>query len=253
MKIINKIPYVPIFINGKGPFQFLFDTGCWSTRVSIEVSDSLNLKRNERDWTQLKTLQLSKVILQDYDIGAIDTTIMSTRGKTQVDGITGYDLVQDAIVIFDYKSPHFEMWQSDQFPHRAEFKSKPMPLEITNRYPFAEVIVNDKGPYRFLIDTGSMGTNVSIEIADHLNLVLGKEVTIRGGQVNDAQIVHESSVSTIRVGHAIASNVKVLVKSCDVNSTHAGVKVDGVLGYEFLKEFSVALDYPKGNLWLSRE
>lgn len=250
MKIINKIPYVPVFLNEEGPFQFLFDTGCWAPRISFEVSDHLNLERTDRDLTRLDTLRLSEVVFRDFDICVDDMSIMSKRGRAQVDGITGFDLVKESIVIFDYRSHRFNMCKSDQFSNRESLSSNPLPLTIANRYPLTEVIVNGNGPYHFLVDTGSMGTNVSTEIAEHLNLVMEREVTIRGSRPNDAQLVYESKVSKMEVGEAMVSDIKVLVKSCDANSAHAKTKVDGVIGYEFLKEFGVVMDYHLGELRL---
>lgn len=252
MKMINKIPYVPVFVNGEGPFQFLFDTGCWSPRLSIDVSNQLSLKLTDRGWTCLDSLQVSHVELRNYDIGVDDMSLMSKRGRAQVDGITGFGLFQESILIFDYRTELFDMWRSDQFMDRDLLEGKPIPLEICNRYPCTQVMINNCGPYRFLIDTGSMGSNISIEVSQQLNLEIGKEVTIRGGRPNDAQRVHESRVSVMAVGDAEAFDVKVLVKSCEPNSAHTGVKIDGVLGYEFLKAFRVAMDYPQGVLRLSQ-
>lgn len=251
MKIVNKIPYISTFVNEEGPFQLLFDTGCWSSRLSLNVSDQLNLKLTERSWTCLDSLRLSNIELRNFDICIDDTSLLSERGRTQVDGITGFDLFKDSILIFDYRTEQFDMWLSDQFPDRASLEGEPTSLAIFNRYPFADVMVNQSGPYRFLIDTGSMGCNISTEIAQQLNLEIGKEVTIRGGRPNDAQQVHESLVSTISVGKSKACDVRILVKSCEPNSAHAGVKVDGVLGYEFLKSFRISMDYPQGALRLS--
>ena len=251
MKLINKIPYISIFVNGEGPFQFLFDTGCWSPRLSIDVANQLNLKLTERSWTCLDTLQVGNVKLKNFNLCVDDLSLLTKRGRAQVDGITGYGLFQDAILIFDYRTEQFDAWLSNQYQNRDALKGKPTPLTINNRYPCTEVMVNNCGPYRFMIDTGSMACNISTEASQQLNLQKGKEVTIRGSRPDDAQQVHESSVSTIAVGEAVAHDVKVLIKSCAPNSAHAGVKIDGVIGYGFLEKFWVSMDYPQGVLRLS--
>ena len=53
----------------------------------------------------------------------------------------------------------------------AQSNSLSAPMELTHGKPFVMVLVNGKGPFRFVIDTGTGGgAFVSAQLADTLNL-----------------------------------------------------------------------------------
>src|SRR6266567_847996 len=103
------------------------------------------------------------------------------------------------------------------------------------------VHVNDRGPFDFILDTGAGTSLLSSELAKQLEVkVIGsKEGQSAGGKVS----VSLAKVDSISVGETKLHDVDVgIVDLAQIGKT-IGAKIDGDLGYNFLKHFRVTIDY----------
>ncbi|OAM89286.1 aspartyl protease family protein [Termitidicoccus mucosus] len=113
-----------------------------------------------------------------------------------------------------------------------------------------------RGPWRFLIDTGSSVTLVSEEFykanAMRDTRLSSSSVGVRSasGQVAYLQ---SGNVREIQLGNGGARflNVPVLLYNCGELSAHLGVKIDGVLGFPLFRDTVFTLDYPRGRMTIS--
>src|SRR6266404_558273 len=103
------------------------------------------------------------------------------------------------------------------------------------------VRVNDRGPFDFILDTGAGTSLLSSELTKQLDVkILGsKEGQSAGGKVS----VSLAKVDSLAVGETKLANVDVgIVDLAHIGKT-IGAKIDGDLGYNFLKHFRVTIDY----------
>ena len=102
------------------------------------------------------------------------------------------------------------------------------------------VMVNDQGPFRFLLDTGASNTILSKKIGDRLKLRGGKPhlLTTAGGQVE----VTLRNVRTLQVGEARLKELEIAVSDFGLLQE---LQVDGILGGDYLRRFKVYIDYEK--------
>jgi predicted aspartyl protease len=110
------------------------------------------------------------------------------------------------------------------------------------------VRVNGRGPYQFALDTGAGQTVVSSELANELGLGQGekKEALGAGGKVQ----VSLGKLNSIAVGSARVDQLPVVVTDLSMLRLAVGGKLDGILGYNFLANFKLTVDYPNGTLTL---
>lgn len=108
--------------------------------------------------------------------------------------------------------------------------------------------VNGKGPFEFALDTGASLTVVSAELARNLGVAAGeaKAGMGAGGTVQ----VSISKVDSVRIGSAELPNLQVAIADLNALSLAAGLKLDGIIGFNLLKGFQVTIDYPRGLLRL---
>lgn len=108
--------------------------------------------------------------------------------------------------------------------------------------------LNGMGPYEFALDTGASLTVISADLAHSLEIKSGeaKEGMGCGGKVE----VAISRVASLAVGSARLENPEVAIADLGVLSQAVGAKLDGIIGYNYLKDFKVTIDYPKGRLRL---
>jgi hypothetical protein len=102
------------------------------------------------------------------------------------------------------------------------------------------VMVNEQGPFRFLLDTGASNTILSKRVGDRLKLNGGKphRLTTAGGEVE----VRLRNVRTLQVGDAQLKELEIAVSDF---SLLEDLKVDGILGGDYLRRFKVSIDYDK--------
>jgi hypothetical protein len=104
------------------------------------------------------------------------------------------------------------------------------------------VQVNSRGPYQFILDTGASHCLVSQELSATLGVQPEEEqdATGAGGRVKLAL----GHVSSLTVGSVRRENVRVAITDqLGLISAAIRTHVDGGLGFGFLKDFVVTIDY----------
>ena len=105
------------------------------------------------------------------------------------------------------------------------------------------VMVAGRGPYRFLVDTGAERTVVSLELADHLNLVAGKRATMHS-------VLGQSDVATVDIPALEVSNRSTSVAGAPTLLSD-NIGADGILGVDMLKAQRVELDFKRKIMGIS--
>src|SRR5262245_32349962 len=114
-----------------------------------------------------------------------------------------------------------------------------IPVENDNNILFVRVSVNGSRPLRFIFDTGAGVSVVNSELVKELNLKVEGQAdgTGTGGPVQFG-LVNGVSLS---VAGAEVTNQIVATTSLDKTPC---VEFDGVIGYDFINQFIVEIDYP---------
>src|SRR5579872_6984442 len=100
------------------------------------------------------------------------------------------------------------------------------------------VCLNGHGPYKFLLDTGATKTILQRVTAEKLNLPNGtrQKIFTAGGFVP----VELRPIEVLQIGSIYVSRTFVAVTDSSLLSE---LKVDGLLGADYLKQFTVSIDY----------
>jgi hypothetical protein len=121
-------------------------------------------------------------------------------------------------------------------------------MEVTRGKPYVMVTINGKGPFRFIVDTGTGGdVIVSPELAGQLDLPIAGEARLNdptglGGQ--DARI---RKIDTLRVAGINFYSVRSIEHA--LPGGDGGCQ--GVLGFTLFKDFLLTLDYVNGRMILA--
>ena len=132
-------------------------------------------------------------------------------------------------------------------PGRAA--AKPIPFRLAKPDKpliLLETMVDGRGPFRVALDTGAGGTMISRELAKKLGITPDArdkpgKATGAGGHVE----VRLAAVKSLRVGGAKLEGLKVGIMDLSGIGEAIETDIDGILGYNFLKEYRVTIDYPK--------
>jgi predicted aspartyl protease len=98
-----------------------------------------------------------------------------------------------------------------------------------------EVSVGGRGPYRFLVDTGSERTVISRQLAHRLRLDSGKDAILHS-------VVGVNDVNTVFIPHLqVSNNIISVVDAPSLEASNIGA--DGMLGIDSLRSQRVMFDF----------
>jgi hypothetical protein len=104
--------------------------------------------------------------------------------------------------------------------------------------------LNNTGPHNFILDSGATHCLISPQLASNLKIhPESEERAVGGGGAVQLSRAHAHSVA---VGSAQQENIQVIIAhDLEVISAALKVTVDGAIGFNFMKDFCVTLDYQR--------
>jgi tetratricopeptide (TPR) repeat protein len=129
-----------------------------------------------------------------------------------------------------------------------------VPFELVNHRPFISLMVNGKGPLRFVVDTGA---SLSV-ISDTVALQLGIRPVARGGNAravggSGAFPIIYGLLDSITIGEAKIDAIPVYIRTIhSAPETPEIEKADGYIGLSVLANYGVTLDYQARQMTLDR-
>jgi predicted aspartyl protease len=264
----NPLILVPVYVEGKGPYEFILDTGAFRCLLSPELSVAIGIQaeRPLRAAGAGGSIKLSSAHVTSLSVGGtrqenVDVAIteeLSRFGNSiqrNVDGVVGFTFLKDFRLALDYRHNLLRLTPSlaesglevpprsaTSIPFRSATSSRALILLPT--------FVNGSGPFQFVLDTGASRTMLSFALARKLGIVAvgDRPGTGGGGQVR----LLSSFVDSLSVGKASVRDLPVGVgEFLGFLSSTAETKLDGIIGCDFLSRFDVAIDYPRGEVDLN--
>ena len=123
----------------------------------------------------------------------------------------------------------------------------PIPLEPTRTSFVARVWIGERGPFRFLVDTGTSITVVNSSAGAGLS----SERTIEALTTTGPVKVREATAETLRAEGVEVAGLRVLIADLPEFPSHG--RVDGILGMNFMVGQSIFLDVKRRCLSLGLE
>lgn len=256
---------LPVKVNGQGPFQFILDTGASTSLLSPELAGRLNVEPTGSREGQTaggkvavslgraQSLDLGGAILTDAEIAIVELGHIARAVGADIDGDLGYNFFKHFRLTIDYQTNQLHLQDPRRFesvgnsgaltevPMRLAAPAKPLIL--------VDTYINGAGPFQFAIDTGSSTSAISPELAAQFKLQTAPvgRVTTGGAQID----LVAATLETLQVGRAKIPQVPVVIGPfLRMLSEVAGAKLEGIIGYNFLRHFKVVMDYPNLTLTL---
>jgi predicted aspartyl protease len=111
--------------------------------------------------------------------------------------------------------------------------------------------VNGQGPFDFALDTGASRTILSSELAGNLAIETRDEGPVTGGGVGGKVKIVGGKVGSLAVGNAMVHDHAIGAgEFLALLSAVIGTNLDGIVGYNFLNQFRVTIDYPRKTIEL---
>ena len=129
-----------------------------------------------------------------------------------------------------------------------------IPFRLENDFIIIDVVLNDRYPLNFLIDTGAENSILlDKQKADALDISYRRRFEVRGSDVDSLLVAHLATGVNLRLAdRLLARNRTILVLErnyFDFSAT-TGVDIHGIIGGDFLMRFVVEFDYRRHILTL---
>lgn len=270
-KFYRNLIVIPVMMNGKGPFNFVLDTGVGvSTITDPSLKELLQLKKGKKlmirglgENEDIDAYTSSNITMKMQGIESLPLTVvvfeedpffLSTYLGIKVHGILGYEFFSSFVVKINYVEKTLVLFAPQEYKPRKKFES--IPLELRSNKPFihAAVTFTDSTSINvdLLLDTGA-GFPLSLESYSdpRLNVPPRHLETQLGLGLNG--IIHGSLARTpvFELGSYTLTNVVTSFPDYDDWETKTEpVKRNGSIGNFLLKRFTVVFDYHKSLLYV---
>jgi predicted aspartyl protease len=256
---------VPTSLNGRGPFNFILDTGAGTSLVSLDLAQQLAIQTEQvKEGTSaggkvrlalgtVESLAVGQARQAYVQVGMIDLSDLGRVVGARIDGDIGYNFLKSYVMMIDYRRSVLELSDDDGRPNVVGSRGAGTPFRLghpTKPLVLLPTFINGQGPFEFALDTGSSTTVVSPELAHRLGIetVAIPDVTAGGGHTIKASA---GRVGSLAISGATVRDLPVMVADfLNMLSQVVGAKLDGVAGYNLIKRFRVTIDYPNGSLHL---
>ena len=120
-------------------------------------------------------------------------------------------------------------------------------MEITRGRPYVMVTINGRGPFRFIVDTGTGGDAIiTSELAQQLDLPFSGQARLNDPTGQGGQDVRIRKLDTLQVAGVNFYSIKAIEHSLPVGDGAC----QGMLGFTLFRDFLLTLDYVHGQMIL---
>jgi predicted aspartyl protease len=249
---------LPIHVNDRGPFDFILDTGAGTSLVSIDLARELNLKtigskhgqtaggKVAVSLAKVDSIRAGEIKLENVDVGIVDLSQIGGSVGAKIDGDLGYNFLKHFRVTIDYRDLVLRLDDPKRIESFVRGAQTEVPVRLANPAKpllLVDVHANGRGPFQFAIDTGTSTTAIAPELVQQLDIRTSPAgIGTTGGGAIDFSA---GSLESFHLGGAKIDNLQIVIADFfPMLSAAVGAKLDGIVGYNFLRHYKVVIDYP---------
>jgi predicted aspartyl protease len=253
----------PVMVNGKGPFQFLVDTGANRSAISTSLAAKLNLPANGSVRVHTVAGQRTRpaVLIDQLEVGdRIQTRLKAPTFPITgmaADGVLGVDWLKNRRLAFNFKTKRLDITGSRATETYDGTEGRGSALVVPARLRLGQITI---------VDADMSGRKISAMIDTGGQLSLGNDVLrqmIRlyqePGQTQQIELVTVSGerltgellyVPFIRLGGLLLGNVPIVFATVQVfNLWNMERDPAVILGMDLLRQFdAIAMDFGRARV-----
>lgn len=267
----DRRPYIRLKINGRDA-TFVIDTGSGFTVISKEAAKKFKVSEIARGgrsqgvggtgkfsivYGLIKSMELSTVKMRSIPcfIRPFHTDKDAER-ELQADGFIGLSILSHFLTELDYQDNVIRLNQETKraLPVVAQSGTTVVPFRTTqNGLISVETELDGKNRINAILDSGASSTVISVAAVERLRMreqiIKGQTTRVigAGGISDNVELLH---IRNCRVADLRQDNLRALVLDFDAINETAGFEQSGILGGDFLRHFSVTIDFVRAHVVL---
>jgi hypothetical protein len=267
----DRIIYMPVRINGAGPFSFVLDTGAGGiSAVDQSVADSLGMQSTRlgagggagEDTVTFTSTEPAAFSVEGLSFGTqaalgLPLHRIDAQWGKRKDGLFGGDLLSALVTRIDYEKKTVTFHDARSYEYRGP--GERIPMQVVQNFLFVEGQVFLYGSDKpidalFLVDTGVRMTVFNSPYSAEHSLPAQSPTRLQGvtgcgiGGVSKGFV---GRVRSIGLGSIVFENPAVTF-STDSAGALADTNFAGIIGADFLERFTAVFDYSRSSMFLEK-
>lgn len=267
----DRRPYIRTKINGREA-TFVIDTGSGFTVISKEAAKKFKVTEIARGghsqgvggsgkfsiiYGLLKSLELGDIKLKSIPCFIRPFHADKNPDKDfHADGFIGLSVLSHFLTELDYKENVIRLNQDTRraLPVIAQSGTTVVPFRTTqNGLISVETEIDGKNRINAILDSGASSTVISTAAVERLSMreqiIKGQTTRVigAGGISDNVELLH---IRNCQVADLRQDNLRALVLDFDAINETAGFEQSGILGGDFLRHFSVTIDFTRAEIVL---
>ncbi|NWJ50670.1 MAG: retropepsin-like domain-containing protein [Bacteroidetes bacterium] len=201
------------------------------------------------DKVNISELKYKNVRADLTDLGHIE----NKRG-VKILGLLGFSMIKGFEILIDVNHNQLKLFKIDKKGNRvnmSDFKFHAdlmQPIETANNILFLKASIGGK-KLNFCLDTGSetnvISSNSSNQVLNTINIT--RRSALQGSGSKNSEVLY-GNMSNFILGNQSFTEMETIITNLDALSDAYGVKIDGVLGYNFLNKGIICINLGKKQL-----
>jgi hypothetical protein len=259
--LYNNHIYADVTVNGKGPYQFIFDTGGVNL-LTPPLAETLGLKTEGQmqgsgagsghmdvGMAKVSSLRLGNAVINNQVFAVMGLDAMAPIEGVPMPGMVGFETFRRFVTRVDYGAGEITLINPTAFDPKDAGVA--VPFSFDGNTIEAPAVYNGVAG-KFTIDTGSRAslTLNAPFVAEH-RLNNGKGVdAVTGWGVGGPSRAIAMRGDTLAIGSMPPIHGPVVELSTDKGGAFADASISGNIGAGILKRYIVTLDYEHSTMYL---
>ena len=247
-------------VNGNSE-NFIFDTGAKTLIINSKYVEAYERKTNNKYEVKgvgSKVLKVEDINVKNFEFGNINknrfnaivlemTLIEEIVGKP-VYGMIGYEIFAGYDIVIDYKqsfltfippAEFMNYWNQNVINRKFSY----LDFSMSDHLPIVNALAGDK-KITLGIDTGAARTLIDQNIIDLIRYEIEglREQTLVGID-NENLSITCGTIRRIKIGQKNYDNIEILIKDLSHINDNISRKVNGLIGYDILKNYITIISY----------
>lgn len=252
--------FLTLSVDDSEPVDFIFDTGDGLAVIDIDIAESLGLRMDHKasktsaqgsisgSLIKHNKVEINDVKLEDIELYATSLNHLEQSIGRNIDGIIGYDLLENYVVKVDYDDMTFKLYDPGSFKYEGNGEGFKFKLDSYIPHISCTVKLNNDESYtdEFFINTGA-GTTMDFNtvFASKHGVIdkTGEHYSYPVAGIEDKETMHyEGRVMSFGFGSIQFENLPIGISQAKHGIQH-NKKVAGIIGNNLLKRFNITYDY----------
>jgi Aspartyl protease/PDZ domain len=252
--------YLPVEVNGHGPFELVLDTGAASSGVNEAIAQSIGLQDTGKAQlagngeSRIKIAVAKDVVfrvgaaeVQEKTVAIVPLRQLESHEGRAIAGVLGVDLFHRFIVLIDYSDKTLALYEPQGFTYHGTGEVVPLHIKSTALLE-ATIEIEGRGPIecKLAVDSGTYSALRLYRPFVQKHHIVGPEtpsIDSFGFGIGGEFPEKLGRVEALRIG-AIALEEPTASFSDAKTGATSTAAYDGTIGGAILSRFTIIFDYP---------